>query len=82
MTRFNKFVDLKMYFQSSKIYIRDEDGWKNPIPFSFSYFFLENRIRTVDPKTVTISVISVYRKRNNSERNIPILVGSRKLYRN
>lgn len=39
MTRFNKFVDLKMYFQSSKIYIRDENGWKNPIPFSFSYFF-------------------------------------------
>jgi hypothetical protein len=54
------------------------NGRKNPLPFPFSFYFLENGIGTVYSETVTISVISVSRKRNRRNGNIPISDGSRK----
>ncbi len=57
---------------------RDENGRKNPLPFPFSFYFFENGIGTVYSETVTISVMSVYRKRNHRNGNLLLSVGSRK----
>ncbi|XP_052169229.1 uncharacterized protein LOC127785936 [Oryza glaberrima] len=51
---------------------------KNPLPFPFSFYFLENRIGMVYSETVTISVMSVYRKQNRRNGNLPMSAGSRK----
>lgn len=54
------------------------NGRKNPLPFPFSFYFLENGIGMAYSETVTISVMSVYRKRNRWNGNLPMSARSRK----